>query len=135
MIGFLAGKIGNDTACDYIVEKYGYTKMSFADNPYIQKLIDKNKHNGLIVWSDVRSHNEKDYIRLYGGFIVKIDIPDTHDINYQSEITIDCIENCGSKILNYGGLDEFYKDIDWIMTINKQAPYLLRSDVVVSRRI
>lgn len=203
MIGFLAKRQrGKDTACDYLVENYGYTKRAFAyplkkgvqewfgfsdEQLFTEKKEEEDKnwgvsprhvcqvvgsevvrdmfpkillphigndfwvrrgdiwyennkdsHQGKVVWSDVRFQNEVDYILSKGGIIVKIDRPELDEKesektdSHQSELCIDKINNYSGKILNVGTLDDFYEDIDWLMSIDRK---LLNGGINIYRRI
>ena len=188
MIGFLAKRQrGKDTACDYLVEKYGYTKRAFAyplkkgiqewfgfsdEQLFTEKKEEEDKnwgvsprhvcqvvgsevvrdmfpkillpnigndfwvrrgdiwyehnkdsHHGKVVWSDVRFQNEVDYILSKGGVVIKIDRPELDEKEsektdtHQSELCIDKINNYSGKVLNVGTLEDFYKDIDWLIFV------------------
>lgn len=87
---------------------------------------NKNKHNGLVVWSDVRYQNEVDYILNKGGKVYKIERPgldiciDSQADLHKSETSIDKINHISGVIINDGTLEDFYRKLNKLITHKKE---------------
>ena len=72
---------------------------------------NKDEHNGLVVWSDVRYQNEVDYILNNGGKVYKIvrsEVEKECIDGHKSEKSIDEIKNYTCVIRNDGSVDDLY---------------------------
>lgn len=157
---------GKDTAGDYLVKNYGFTRIAFADKlkrmcslltgiPF-EEFFGEAKHTYNEVWgmthremaqqmgteairngfhedawaiaalsnldpnkdyviTDMRFPNEANFVRKYGGKLVRID-RDTKDYDidrtHSSETSLDDFDDWDLILDNNGRLYEFYNDID-----------------------
>ncbi len=79
-----------------------------VDNWYENNM---DKHDGLVVLSDVRYQNEVDYILNKGGKVYKIERPNINNTTnidtHLSEVELEKIENYTDVIINDGTIKDF----------------------------
>lgn len=84
---------------------------------WYEDILSKNS-TARVVISDVRFENEVQFIRRFGGIIVKISVTSSSPTDqHNSEILCTSLQDYDYEIVNDGTIEEYYENIKKIMSI------------------